>query len=67
MPLTSRANDMNDTQMLMSQFQPKLDQVREGLQDLDSRVRQTVREHPLLTVFGALIGGYFFGRLVARR
>lgn len=40
---------------------------RESLGEVDAWVRQTVRRHPALTLFGFLTLGYAVGRLVARR
>jgi len=41
--------------------------LREGLEELDTRVRLLVREHPVATLIGALTAGYFIGRLIAKR
>lgn len=44
-----------------------VDNAREFLEEADGRVRTVVREHPFLTLFGAMVGGYAVGRLFARR
>jgi len=40
--------------------------VRDGLGDVDGRLRTVVREHPVLALFGAVVIGYAFGRLLTR-
>jgi len=63
---TGKANAMNEPFMPI-QLQDKIGQLREGLGDVDVRVRGFVKERPFATVFGALAVGYFLGRLIARR
>jgi hypothetical protein len=61
---TSRAND---AQAAFEAVEEKLVPLREGLGELDGRVRVLVREHPVATLLGALTAGYFIGRLIAKR
>jgi len=42
-------------------------QVRDRLGGLDERLRSVAREHPALTLFGAVVSCFLIGRLVARR
>jgi len=63
---TGKANDMNE-EFLPIQLQDKIGQLREGLSDVDERVRGFVKERPFASVLGALAAGYFIGRLIAKR
>jgi len=65
-PTTDRASDVMES-MMPAQLQDKLSQLRENLDDVDTRVRATVRARPIVSVLGALVGGYLIGRMVARR
>ena len=48
------------------EWSERLQALREGVDDLDQEVRETVREHPVACLCGALAAGYLVGRLVAR-
>ena len=61
----SDMSDMKDE--IVEHTEELVDNAREMLEELDDRVRTVVREHPFLTLFGALVGGYAVGRLFARR
>lgn len=52
---------------VQEQLQVQMDRLREGLAQADFRVRQAVREHPVLSVLGAVALGYFVGRVAKRR
>ncbi|RMG19575.1 MAG: hypothetical protein D6729_04830 [Deltaproteobacteria bacterium] len=45
----------------------RLASLREGLAEADRRTRDFVREHPLLSLAGAVAAGYLVGRLFSRR
>jgi len=63
---TTNANDETQT-FYRGLSADKMAQLRDSLGELDQRVRSAVREHPFVTLFGALAGGYLIGRLIARR
>lgn len=48
------------------EWSDRLQALREGAQELDEEVRETVREHPVACLLGAIGAGYLVGRLVAR-
>ncbi len=54
-------------EILPAEVGERLDDVRDGAEELDHRIRQTVAQHPLMCVSAALLAGYFVGRLIARR
>ncbi len=54
-------------EVLPAEATEKLEEVRNGLEELDVQIRRTVRRHPVATLFGALLGGYLVGRLIAKR
>jgi len=41
--------------------------LREGLGELDARVRLALQKHTVVTLLGALTAGYLIGRLLAKR
>jgi hypothetical protein len=51
----------------MGPLEDKIEPMREGADELDSRVRTLVRDNPAMTLFGALCFGYFVGRIIAKR
>jgi predicted esterase YcpF (UPF0227 family) len=54
-------------EILPAEVGEHLENMRDGLEELDDTVRSTVREHPVLTLCGAMLGGYLIGRLIAKR
>ncbi len=42
------------------------DEVQERLVEIDQRVRQLCREHPMAMLFGSLAVGFVIGRIVTR-
>lgn len=63
----SRAKEEATADILPDEVQEQLETWRENLEELDANVRHVVREHPFATLFGAVLGGYLVGRLIARR
>lgn len=49
-----------------SALQDRLEDLRERATELDREVRRVVREHPFLTLAGAVATGYLVGRLLRR-
>ena len=45
------------------ELQVQLSRIREGLAELDRRTRGFVKEHPLISVAGAVAAGYVIGRI----
>jgi hypothetical protein len=52
---------------MVGPLEPKIEPIRQGAEELDSRVRDLVRRHPGMTLFGALCLGYSVGRIIAKR
>jgi len=53
--------------VLPGNVEETISQLRDRAGELDGRLRASVREHPFLTLFGAVAGGYLLGRLIAKR
>jgi hypothetical protein len=54
-------------EIIPAEMGERLSEAREGLDELDQRIRHTVSEHPLMCVAGAILTGYLVGRVIARR
>jgi hypothetical protein len=52
---------------MMGPLEDKIEPMREGVEELDGRVRDLVRHNAAIALFGALCFGYFIGRIVAKR
>ena len=63
----SRAKEAAAADIIPDEVQEQLEVWRDNLAELDANVREVVREHPFATLFGAVLGGYLVGRLIARR
>ena len=50
--------------ILPDEVQEQLEDWRENLAEVDANIRTVVRDHPFATLFGAVLGGYFIGRLI---
>lgn len=61
-----KLNKDMDGEDLLHQAEDLAQDTREALMEWDVKVRSTVREHPFLTLAGALFGGYLVGRIVSR-
>lgn len=48
------------------EIQERLADLRERAAEIDSQVRRVVREHPFLSLAGAVAAGYVVGRLIRR-
>ncbi len=52
---------------LQARVAPQIDEVREKLSDLNTRVTSFIRERPGTCLLGALAFGYVVGKLASRR
>lgn len=46
---------------------PQLEEAKQGLSELNTRIKSFVRERPGLCLLGALAFGYVVGRIASRR
>jgi hypothetical protein len=65
--MTAKSLADQAAEILPAEASERLEEAREGIESLDQRVRQTVAHHPLLCIGGAVLVGYFVGRVIARR
>jgi len=58
---------MDDLEDFEESMDERIDDLRERAEEIDVTIRRAVREHPFLSLAGAVTAGYLLGRLIARR
>ena len=64
--MASKASKVAQAATDEGEWSERLQSLREGVEGFDEEVRDTVREHPVACLCGAIAAGYLVGRLVAR-
>ncbi len=64
--MASKASKVAKAATDEGEWSERMQALRTGAEDLDEEIRDTVREHPVACLLGAIAAGYLVGRLVAR-